>query len=227
MISDEEHKPLSIDHKMNATHTSQYQHQQQYQNQKKQELQSVGKEDDEVLTTENRDGKDTITSGMISSKKETITTTAIFWREHSSDWEEYKDSLHRHAWVYSRIAMDLRRIYDTIMNMDKRIRFVGVLDNNGRLIEGGMRKNIPSLLEAEKNDLFFLRILSDLKELEDFKNSLGEVKYIYIQMDKVSFVIMRLKNEDHEDDSLMLLVSMEPEMNPSFIAPSIRNSLVE
>jgi hypothetical protein len=123
--------------------------------------------------------------------------------------------------------MDLRRIYDTIMNMDKRIRFVGVLDNNGRLIEGGMRKNVPSLLEAEKNDLFFLRILSDLKELENFKNSLGEVKYIYIQKDKVSFVIMSLKNEDREDDSLMLLVSMEPEMNPSFIAPSIRNSLVE
>jgi hypothetical protein len=126
--------------------------------------------------------------------------------------------------------MDLRRIYDTIMNMDKRIRFVGVLDNNGRLVEGGMRKNVPSLLEAEKNDLFFLRILSDLNELENFKNSLGEVKYIYIQMDKVSFVIMSLKNEDREDredDSLMLLVSMEPEMNPSFIAPSIRNSLVE
>jgi hypothetical protein len=54
MISDEEHKPLSIDHKMKATHTSQYQHQQQYQNQKKQELPSVGEEDDEVLTTENK-----------------------------------------------------------------------------------------------------------------------------------------------------------------------------
>ncbi|MBV9179565.1 MAG: hypothetical protein JO297_21255 [Nitrososphaeraceae archaeon] len=123
--------------------------------------------------------------------------------------------------------MDLRRIYDTIMNMDKRIRFVGVLDDNGKLIEGGMRKNVPSLLDAEKNDLFFLRILYDLKELEDFKNSLGEIKYIYIQMDKVSFVIMSLKNEERDDDSLMLLVSMEPEMNPSFIAPSIRNSLVE
>lgn len=113
------------------------------------------------------------------------------------------------------------------MNMDKRIRFVGVLDDNGKLIEGGMRKNVPSLLDAEKNDLFFLRILYDLKELEDFKNSLGEIKYIYIQMDKVSFVIMSLKNEERDDDSLMLLVSMEPEMNPSFIAPSIRNSLVE
>ena len=48
--------------------------------------------------------------------------------------------------------------------MDKRIRFVMELDNNAILIEGGIRKNIPSLLEAEKNDLFFLRIPSDLKD---------------------------------------------------------------
>jgi hypothetical protein len=46
-------------------------------------------------------------------------------------------------------------------------------------------------------------------------------------MEKVSFVIMSLKEEEHGEDSLMLLVSMEPEMNSSFIAPSIRNSLVE
>jgi hypothetical protein len=123
--------------------------------------------------------------------------------------------------------MDLRRIYDTIVNMDQRIRFVGVLDKNATIIEGGMRKNVSSLLDADKNDLFYLRVLSHLKELKDFKNDLGDVKYIYIQMDKISFVIMSLKKEEEEENSLMLLVSMEPEMNPSFIVPSIRNVLIE
>lgn len=123
--------------------------------------------------------------------------------------------------------MDLRRIYDTIMNMDQRIRFVGVLDKNARIIEGGMRKNVSPLLDADKNDLFYLRVLSHLKELNDFKNALGGVKYIYIQMDKISFVTMSLKNEEEEEDSLMLLVSMEPDMNPSFIVPSIRSVLIK
>jgi hypothetical protein len=36
-----------------------------------------------------------------------------------------------------------------------------------------------------------------------------------------------LKKEEEEENSLMLLVSMEPEMNPSFIVPSIRNVLIE
>jgi hypothetical protein len=124
-------------------------------------------------------------------------------------------------------TMDLRRIYDTIMNMDQRIRFVGVLDKNARIIEGGMRKNVSPLLDADKNDLFYLHVLSHLKELNDFKNALGGVKYIYIQMDKISFVTMSLKNEEEEENSLMLLVSMEPDMNPSFIVPSIRNVLIE
>ena len=123
--------------------------------------------------------------------------------------------------------MDLRKIYDTIMNMDKRIRFVGVLDKNARLVEGGMRENIPSLLDPDKNDLFYLRVLSHLKELKDFENVLGAVKYIHVQMDKVSFVVMRLRSEEEGGNGLMLLVSMEPDMNPSFIVPSIRNVLLE
>jgi hypothetical protein len=123
--------------------------------------------------------------------------------------------------------MDLRKIYDTIMNMDKRIRFVGVLDKNARLVEGGMKENIPSLLDPDKNDLFYLRVLSHLKELKDFENVLGAVKYIHVQMDKVSFVIMRLRPDEEGGNGLMLLVSMEPDMNPSFIVPSIRNVLLE
>jgi hypothetical protein len=90
-----------------------------------------------------------------------------------------------------------------------------------------MRENIPSLLDPDKNDLFYLRVLSHLKELKDFENVLGAVKYIHIQMDKVSFVIMTLRSEEEGENGLMLLVSMEPDMNPSFIVPSIRNVLLE
>lgn len=111
------------------------------------------------------------------------------------------------------------------MNMDPRIRFVGILDKNARLIEGGMKKNISSLLPEDKHDFFYLRTLSHLKELKGFKGTLGVVKYIFIQMDKISFVCMSLK--DDEEDDIMLLVSMEPDMNPSFIIPSIRNLMIE
>jgi hypothetical protein len=116
---------------------------------------------------------------------------------------------------------NLKDLCNLIMNMDSRVRFVGVLDENARLVEGGMKKNISSLLPSNKDDIFYLRIVSQLKELKDFTNRLGDISYIFIKMEKISFVTFGLK------DNMTLLVSMEPDADPSFIIPSIKNSIVE
>ena len=126
-------------------------------------------------------------------------------------------------------SMKLKNLCNTIMNMDSRVRFVGVLDNkNTRLIEGGMRKSILPLLPAHKNDLFYLRIVSHLEELKDFKNTLGDTSYVFIKMDKISFVIMSLNEEEEEEkNNMTLLISMEPDVDPSFIIPSIKNFIID
>ena len=126
-------------------------------------------------------------------------------------------------------SMKLKNLCNTIMNMDSRVRFVGVLDNkNTRLIEGGMRKSILPLLPAHKNDLFYLRIVSHLEELKDFKNTLGDTSYVFITMDKISFVIMSLNEEEEEEkNNMTLLISMEPGVDPSFIIPSIKNFIID
>ena len=123
----------------------------------------------------------------------------------------------------------LKNLCNMIMNMDSRVRFVGVLDNkNTRLIEGGMRKSILPLLPAHKNDLFYLRIVSHLEELKDFKNTLGDTSYVFIKMDKISFVIISLNEEEEEEkNNMTLLISMEPDVDPSFIIPSIKNFIID
>jgi hypothetical protein len=123
----------------------------------------------------------------------------------------------------------LKNLCNMIMNMDSRVRFVGVLDNkNTRLIEGGMRKSILPLLPAHKNDLFYLRMVSHLEELKDFKNTLGDTSYVFIKMDKISFVIMSLNEEEEEEkNNMTLLISMEPDVDPSFIIPSIKNFIID
>jgi hypothetical protein len=116
---------------------------------------------------------------------------------------------------------NLKDICNTIMNMDPRVRFVGVLAKDAKLIEGGMRKEVSPLLPADKDDLFYLRIISHLKELKDLANTLGDLGYVFIKMAKISFVYLILK------DSRTLLVSMEPDVDPSFIIPTVRNCMVE
>ena len=115
---------------------------------------------------------------------------------------------------------NLKDICNTIMNMDPRVRFVGVLAKDAKLIEGGMRKEVSPLLPADKDDLFYLRIISHLKELKDLASTLGDLGYGFIKMAKISFVYLSLK------DSRTLLVSMEPDVDPSFIIPTIRNYMV-
>jgi len=108
------------------------------------------------------------------------------------------------------------------MNTDARVRFVGILDNkNAKLVEGGMRKSVPSLLHSGKDELFFLRIVSQLNQLKEFRETLGDISYVFVKMNRLSFVSMSLKK------NMTLLVSMEPDTDPSFIIPTIRNSLIE
>jgi hypothetical protein len=119
-------------------------------------------------------------------------------------------------------SMDLKGLCNTIMNTDARVRFVGILDNkNAKLVEGGMRKNVPSLLHSGKDELFFLRIVSQLNQLKEFRETLGDISYVFVKMNRLSFVSMSLKK------NMTLLVSMEPDTDPSFIIPTIRNSLIE
>jgi hypothetical protein len=49
---------------------------------------------------------------------------------------------------------NLKDICNTLMNMDPRVRFVGVLAKDAKLIEGGMRKEVSPLFPADKDDLF-------------------------------------------------------------------------
>jgi hypothetical protein len=107
------------------------------------------------------------------------------------------------------------------MNMDPRVRFVGVLTKDAELIEGGMRKDVSPLWSSDKDDIFYLRIISHLKELKDLANTLGDLGYVFIKMAKISFVYLSL------NDSRTLLVTMEPDVDPSFIIPTIRNYMVE
>ena len=86
--------------------------------------------------------------------------------------------------------------------MDPRVRFVGVLAKDAKLIEGGMRKEVSPILPADKDDLFYLRIISHLKELKDLASTLGDLGYGFIKMAKISFVYLSLK------DSRTLLVRM-------------------
>jgi len=72
---------------------------------------------------------------------------------------------------------DYKKICDSILSIDPKIRFVGVINERGRLVAGGMRDNVEPL-ESEKDDeMIFMELALRVKMRKEFDKQLGPVNF--------------------------------------------------
>ena len=87
---------------------------------------------------------------------------------------------------------DYNNICESIKNLDSAIRFVGVINERGRLTAGGMKKGVEAL-ESEKDDeMLYMEIALRVKMRKDFDAQLGKVKFAMSIREKAnafSFII--------------------------------------
>jgi len=63
------------------------------------------------------------------------------------------------------------------MSVDPKIRFVGVINERGRLVAGGMKENVEPL-ESEKDDeMIFMELALRVKMRKEFDKQLGPVNF--------------------------------------------------
>ncbi len=68
-------------------------------------------------------------------------------------------------------------ICDKVKNLDSKIRFAGVINENGRLVAGGMKEGIQPL-ESERNDeMLFMELALRVKMRKEFNSHLGKVEF--------------------------------------------------
>ena len=62
------------------------------------------------------------------------------------------------------------QLYNRIMKFDKHIRFVALVDGNGRILEGGMREGVQPVEPLEKTPQLIAKLISvhEAKDLSDF-----------------------------------------------------------
>ena len=73
--------------------------------------------------------------------------------------------------------LDYKTIYDFIMGLDPAIRFVGLIDDMGRLVYGGMRSGKISLESETESVKIYMEFALISKLHTDFDSKLGEVVY--------------------------------------------------
>jgi hypothetical protein len=101
--------------------------------------------------------------------------------------------------------VDLLKIVQEISNLDPKMRFAAVIDSKGNVREGIMKTGKTSLKNQKEEELFCKQIAQRRAMRKEFDKSLGKVRYVHVEREKVSQLVIYTKRN-------IVYFTMEPEM---------------
>ena len=88
-----------------------------------------------------------------------------------------------------------KNICNEIFAVDENIRFVGIVNKEGEVIEGGFRKGIEPLLDRNEEQDMYLQSLSNISFFQSFSEKFGPVDYLLIRQKKITMITFPYKAE--------------------------------
>src|SRR5215207_1180634 len=107
---------------------------------------------------------------------------------------------------------------DRIIKLDRSIRFVGIVNNRGEVIEGGFKQGIEPLLNGTDEQQMYILSLSNLTMLQSYSDRLGMVRYSLTEHEKVTLMTFPLR------DGILCLSAM-PKANMNKIRDKVMKVL--
>ncbi|MDE1762953.1 MAG: hypothetical protein KGH88_01740 [Thaumarchaeota archaeon] len=95
--------------------------------------------------------------------------------------------------------MDYEKVCKKVMEIDPKIRFVGLINEKGRLVGGGMRDGLRSLEDSRDDEMLYMELVLRAKMRREFDKVLGPVQFAMSYREKVIIMSFPLK------DSVVLL----------------------
>ena len=99
--------------------------------------------------------------------------------------------------------MDYQKLCNDILNLDPKVRFVGVCDNTGVIKNGGLKDGIKSILTDEEIKKSNLMSLERWRLHNTLADRIGKARYAMEEYEKVKQITMPLEDEH------LLLISTE------------------
>ena len=84
-------------------------------------------------------------------------------------------------------------ICNKIFAVDKNVRFVGIVNREGEVIEGGFRKGIEPLLDQNEEQDMYLQSISNITFFQSFSEKFGPVDYLLIKQKKITMITIPYK----------------------------------
>ena len=101
---------------------------------------------------------------------------------------------------------ELDSLIKKIGKLHKKIRFVAIINKNGKIIKSEMRDEVPSLLKTKNEEKFCQDVTIRRKMREEFNKTLGKVRFVNVERENVSQIVMYAKTKS-------LFVTVEPEIS--------------
>lgn len=95
--------------------------------------------------------------------------------------------------------MQQRNLCERIIKLDRNIRFVGIVNGRGEVIEGGFQHGVQPLLDGTDEQLMYIQSLSNMMILQKYSDRLGKVRYSITEHEKVTLITFPL------DDGILCL----------------------
>lgn len=83
---------------------------------------------------------------------------------------------------------------ERVIKLDKNIRFAGIVNENGEVVEGGFQQGTQPLLNGTAEQQMYLQSLSNFLTLRQFSDRLGEFRYSITEHGKVNLITFPLDN---------------------------------
>jgi len=101
---------------------------------------------------------------------------------------------------------DLRTYAEKIISHNSKMRFVAIIDLKGNIVEGIMKKGKTSLETQKEEEHFCKQVGQRRKMRKDFDKTLGKVRYVHVERDKVSQLVVYTKK-------YTIFITVEPELS--------------
>lgn len=110
--------------------------------------------------------------------------------------------------------MDYEKLCHDVLDLDPKVRFVGICDNTGEIKNGGLRAGIQSLLTDDEIKKANLISLERWRLHNTLADRIGKARYAMEEYEKVKQITMPLEDEH------LLLISTEVDANHGKIIES-------
>jgi len=109
---------------------------------------------------------------------------------------------------------DYTKICNSILELNDKIRFAGVINERGRLVSGRMKENVEPLENEKDDEMIFMELALRVKMRKEFDKQLGAVNFAMASRERVLAISVGI-NDD------ILYVVAEPDSDYGILPKQI------